>query len=76
MADSKAKNPQNVPGPWYVDTSCIGCALCTGTAPDTFSMNDEGSAAYVAKQPGTAGEKEAATQALSDCPVGAIGQES
>ena len=76
MADKTSKNPGNVPGTWYVDSSCIGCALCAGTAPDTFSMSDDGSVAYVAKQPGAGTEAELAAQALSDCPVGAIGNDA
>lgn len=76
MADKSAKNPGNVPGAWYVDSSCIGCSLCAGTAPDIFSMSDDGSSAFVARQPGTGAETELAAQALTDCPVGAIGNDA
>jgi ferredoxin len=58
-----------------VDSSCIGCSLCAGTAPDTFAMSDDGSAAYVLAQP--EGDRlDPAAQALSDCPVGAIGNDA
>jgi len=76
MADKSSKNPGNVAGKWYVDSTCIGCALCSGTAPDVFAMTDDGSLAFVAKQPGPGGETELAAQALSDCPVGAIGNDA
>lgn len=76
MADKTSKTQGNVPGAWYVDTSCIGCSLCAGTAPDVFSMADDGSAAYVAAQPEGAEGAGLAAQALSDCPVNAIGNDA
>lgn len=76
MADKSTKNPGSVAGPWYVDASCIGCSLCTTTAPATFAMSDDGSVAVVIKQPGEADELELAAQAMTDCPVGAIGNDA
>jgi len=58
-----------------LDSACIGCALCAGTAPDLFSMSEDGSAAFVSRQPGTGAEIESAAQALSECPVAAIGND-
>ncbi len=75
MADRNSRTPGNVPGPWYVDSSCIGCSLCAGTAPDTFAMSDDGSTAFVMAQPAGA-NLEPAAQALSECPVGAIGNDA
>jgi len=49
---------------------CIGCGLCTGTAPAVFRMNDDGKAeAY--KEP-EENEKEAVQEAIDGCPVSAI----
>lgn len=76
MADSSAKNPGSTEGPWYVDSSCIGCSLCAGTAPGTFAMSADGSVAVVIKQPAGADELERAAQAMTDCPVGAIGNDA
>lgn len=76
MADKSSKGPGNIPGKWYVDSSCIGCALCAGTAPEIFSMSDDGSSAFVARQPATGDDVGLAAQALSDCPVGAIGDDA
>lgn len=75
MADKTSKTAGNAPGAWYVDTSCIGCALCAGSAPDTFAMSGDGSAALVSRQP-SAGEEALALQAMADCPVGAIGNDA
>ncbi|HWR10754.1 MAG TPA: ferredoxin [Rectinemataceae bacterium] len=76
MADKSSRNPGNVAGKWYVDSTCIGCGLCNGTAPDIFSMTDDGSRAFVAKQPVSGGETKLAVQALGDCPVDAIGNDA
>lgn len=76
MADKTSRTPGQAAGAWYVDTSCIGCSLCASTAPDTFSMNEDGSLALVAAQPGTAADGALAEQALAECPVGAIGNDA
>jgi ferredoxin len=75
MADSAARNALNPTGAWYVDSGCIGCALCTSLAPSNFKMSDDGSTAYVFKQPSSAPESEACASALDDCPVQAIGKD-
>ena len=49
MANKTDKVNGNVEGKYYVDTSCIGCGMCEGTAPDNFKMN--GDMAIVYKQP-------------------------
>jgi hypothetical protein len=41
MANRNDKNPGNVPGPFYVDTTCIDCDLCRETAPSTFRRDDQ-----------------------------------
>lgn len=74
MADRSARLPGNVKGRWYVDSSCIGCGLCTSTAPDIFALGDNGQG-IVIHQPETPKEIELATQALNDCPVQSIGDD-
>ena len=34
MADRDDKLPENVDGPFYVDSNCIDCDLCRENAPD------------------------------------------
>ena len=51
------------------ESSCIGCGLCTGTAPEVFELS--GSVASVVAQP-TAVNEAAAREALEACPVDAI----
>ncbi len=36
MADRDHKVPENVPGRYYVDVTCIDCDLCRETAPHKF----------------------------------------
>ncbi|HCX96915.1 MAG: ferredoxin [Spirochaetia bacterium] len=74
MADKTSRLAGNAAGKWYVDSSCIGCGLCSSTAPDIFTLGDEGQA-LVIRQPQTASEIELATQALNDCPVQSIGND-
>jgi ferredoxin len=73
MADSTKKTPGTVPGPWFVDESCVSCGLCANEAPENFEMGD--SFAFVKKQPSDPDEEAASETAMSSCPVQAIGKE-
>ena len=46
MADIDEKTPLNVPGKFYVDSSCIDCDLCRETAPENFGRDDDEGQAY------------------------------
>lgn len=74
MADKSEKNEFNVPGKYYVDSQCIGCALCSSTAEGLFDMSDTGMA-YVKKQPTDDAENALCVEALESCPVQAIGDD-
>jgi len=75
MANPENKFPENVDGPFYVDDSCIACGVCESEAPDNFKFTDSGDHAFVYKQPENDDEKEASLEALSSCPVDAIGDD-
>lgn len=49
--------------------------LCVDTAPNNFKMTDDGTHAYVYKQPENNSEKELSDEALAGCPVDAIGSD-
>jgi glyoxylase-like metal-dependent hydrolase (beta-lactamase superfamily II)/ferredoxin len=66
--------PDNAPGDWYVDRSCIDCGTCRRIAPATFA--DAGGHARVHAQPRDAAGTLRAGMALLACPVGAIGAPS
>lgn len=59
MADIDEKTPLNVPGKFYVDSSCIDCDLCRETAPENFGRDDDEGVSYVKKQPDNETEQEA-----------------
>ena len=55
----------------YVDQdACIGCGLCTATAPNVFEMNDAGKAVAVADT--TEENQDSVQEAIQGCPVSAI----
>ena len=70
LADRLSKN---VPGPFYVDASCVDCDLCRSLAPAIFRRDDETGYSLVHHQPATAEELAAATEAMGTCPTESIG---
>jgi len=75
MANKDAKYPDNAPGKFYVDDTCIDCDACRATAPDNFSRNDDAGYSFVSKQPENAEEEQQCQDALDGCPVEAIGND-
>jgi ferredoxin len=75
VADPNDRVEENSPGTYYVDTNCIDCDVCRDTAPDNFTRSDNNGYSFVYKQPETADERELCEEALSACPVEAIGND-
>jgi ferredoxin len=74
MADKSESWPNNAPGKFYVDKTCIACDACVLSAPNNFKMNESDGHAYLSKQP--EGEEEAqCKEAMEGCPVEAIGND-
>jgi ferredoxin len=71
MADKNKRLSTNVPGTFYVDSTCINCDTCRQLAPASFVESDDFSSVY--RQPERNQELLAAYQALIACPVGSIG---
>ena len=71
MAQLSRRLPQNTPGNWYVDSSCIDCDTCRQIAPDFF--RDHGGQSSVYRQPHTEPEQLRAAMALVACPTASIG---
>ena len=76
MADKKLKNPENAPGKFYVDNTCIDCDLCRNLAPNTFKRQEDFGYSYVFKQPITPDEITQAEEARLSCPTETIGNDS
>jgi ferredoxin len=68
--------PQNAPGPFYVDSSCVDCDLCRSLAPAFFRRDDEIGHSYVHHQPITPEEHAAAAEAMQSCPSESIGNDA
>ena len=75
MANKDDRLPDNAPGKWYVDSSCIDCDVCRTTAPNNFQANEDEGHSFLAKQPGSAEEEAQCTEAKASCPVEAIGDD-
>src|SRR5688572_11772094 len=72
MALLDQRHPDNAPGPWFVDTTCIDCDACRQCAPGLFA--DRAGQSVVARQPRDDDEERAAAVALLVCPTGSIGK--
>jgi glyoxylase-like metal-dependent hydrolase (beta-lactamase superfamily II)/ferredoxin len=71
MADPALRLPENVPGDFFVDSTCIDCDACRIFAPTVFS--DERDQSFVFHQPENDDELLAAQKALITCPTASIG---
>jgi glyoxylase-like metal-dependent hydrolase (beta-lactamase superfamily II)/ferredoxin len=71
MANPKKRVPENVPGDFFVDSTCIDCDACRQIAPSVFGEATETS--FVKAQPVSGADRRQALQALLSCPTGSIG---
>jgi glyoxylase-like metal-dependent hydrolase (beta-lactamase superfamily II) len=71
MANLQQRLPENVPGDFFVDSTCIDCDTCSQLAPGIF--RDHGDQCSVYYQPETIDETKLAMMALVACPTGSIG---
>jgi len=72
MAQPELRLPQNVPGDFYVDSTCIDCDTCRFVAADVFARSEGAGMSYVRVQPPDEGHKRA-MMALVACPTASIG---
>jgi glyoxylase-like metal-dependent hydrolase (beta-lactamase superfamily II)/ferredoxin len=71
VANPSKRLPENVPGDFYVDESCIDCDACRQIAPKVFRDHGEQSSVY--RQPRTEAEVLGALKAIVACPTASIG---
>ena len=71
MANLALRLPENVPGDFFVDSTCIDCDACRQIAPATFG--EDGDYSIVHHQPETDDEVQRAMMALVACPTASIG---
>ena len=65
MALTRLRRAENVPGDFFVDSSCIDCDQCRQIAPDSFIRIGEQAAVY--SQPSDTKAEFAALKALVTC---------
>ena len=75
MADPDDKLPDQAPGKYYVDSSCIDCDVCRTTAPNNFEANEDEGYSFVVRQPEGDEEEAQCEEALESCPVESIGDD-
>jgi glyoxylase-like metal-dependent hydrolase (beta-lactamase superfamily II)/ferredoxin len=73
VARQDQRLPDNVPGDFFVDTTCIDCDLCRQIAPASFGRADRAQQSYVHHQPAGEAERHRALMALVTCPTASIG---
>src|SRR5947208_4147802 len=71
MANPKKRVPENVPGDFFVDSTCIDCDACRQIAPSVFG--EAADTSFVKAQPAASADRRQALQALLACPTGSIG---
>jgi glyoxylase-like metal-dependent hydrolase (beta-lactamase superfamily II)/ferredoxin len=73
MARIAARVDENVPGPFFVDDSCIDCDACRQIAPATFARSSRLGQSIVSVQPDREDCEQRALMALVACPTASIG---
>jgi glyoxylase-like metal-dependent hydrolase (beta-lactamase superfamily II)/ferredoxin len=71
MANLKKRVRENVPGDFFVDSTCIDCDACRQIAPAVFG--EAADTSFVKAQPASGADRRRALQALLACPTGSIG---
>lgn len=72
MARLSDRLPENVPGEFFVDSTCIDCETCMIVAPETFAESKR-QMSFVHTQPATPEQTHRALMALVSCPTSSIG---
>ena len=73
MAQASKRLDTNVPGEFFVDSTCIDCDTCRWMAPEVFDFAGDYSSVH--HQPGNDHERRRALLAMLSCPTGSIGAE-
>ncbi len=75
MATFAERLPENAPGPYYVDATCIDCDQCRAMAPDFFGRDDDSGLSFVRRQPSTAEEVARFEEISAACATASIGND-
>jgi glyoxylase-like metal-dependent hydrolase (beta-lactamase superfamily II)/ferredoxin len=72
MAKLEDRLPENAPGDFFVDATCIDCDTCRQIAPSVFDELPRG-LSFVKAQPASDADRLRASMALVACPTSSIG---
>lgn len=72
MASLSDRLPENVPGEFFVDSTCIDCETCMWLAPGVFREGPNAQS-FVWRQPSGEAERLRAQMAMIACPTASIG---
>ncbi|MDR1891123.1 MAG: ferredoxin [Puniceicoccales bacterium] len=75
VAVKENKVDGSISGKFYVDDQCIDCDRCRELCPSCFGRDEELGYSIVIKQPETQEEEDLCQEAMSTCPVEAIGDD-
>jgi ferredoxin len=75
MATLTERLPENAPGKYYVDASCIDCDQCRVAAPQIFCRNEDQGLSYIIRQPVTPDEIAEVEDILAGCATASIGND-
>ncbi|MDB6140083.1 MAG: ferredoxin [Verrucomicrobiaceae bacterium] len=75
MANQEDRLQENVPGRYYVDSSCIDCDQCREYAPAFFRKSTDMDQSFVFRQPLTNAEIKVCEEAMEGCPTESIGND-
>ena len=75
MATFADRLPENAPGRYYVDATCIDCDQCRALAPEFFARQDESGLSIVHRQPESAEEIARVEEILTTCATSSIGND-
>ena len=75
MATPSDRLPQNTPGKYYVDSTCIDCDQCRAMAPQLFGRNEDTGMSFVSHQPETAEDLALAEEVIAACATSSIGND-
>ena len=75
MASLSDRLALNVPGKYYVDSSCIDCDACRALAPDFFGRNADDGMSFLTRQPVTAEEIALIEETINACATSSIGSD-
>jgi glyoxylase-like metal-dependent hydrolase (beta-lactamase superfamily II)/ferredoxin len=73
VAKLLARLPENAPGEYFVDETCIDCATCRIVAPSVFAASRSSGMSFVRSQPVDEAGARRASMALVACPTSSIG---